>query len=114
MKTISELGLAQNEISALREFKSKILEKFPGSEIILFGSKARGDATRESDLDVLAILPVDSSAEIVHELSALQLRVELDYDVVIGLVAEGKQRWNSPKFSVMPLRQNIEREGGKV
>lgn len=52
------LHLVQKEQKALTEFKSKLTEKF-GSRLVLvklFGSKARGDFHRESDIDVLVII----------------------------------------------------------
>lgn len=42
----------------LVDFQERLLELFPGSveEIILFGSYARGEATPDSDLDVLVVV----------------------------------------------------------
>ena len=49
--------LLKQEEKALRQFKESLREHF-GNEIIgirLFGSKARGDARLDSDMDVLVI-----------------------------------------------------------
>ena len=52
------LILSVQEKAALAEYQSLLLTRFPHRirRIILFGSKARGDAGPESDLDVLVVL----------------------------------------------------------
>jgi len=63
-----------------------LLESAPaGSEVILFGSYARGDAAPQSDLDFLGIEPQlpDRRAEMVRLRSALRpLRLPVDVLVV--------------------------------
>ncbi len=49
------------ERTILLEFKERVEKQYPGEivEIILFGSEARGDATAESDIDILVITRFD-------------------------------------------------------
>jgi predicted nucleotidyltransferase len=47
--------LTANEAEALRELKKKISEVFQNSQLILYGSKARGDFNQDSDIDILVI-----------------------------------------------------------
>ena len=51
-------GLTKKEEEALQLFKRKLLDEFGDrlDSTQLFGSKARGDATKESDIDVLVTL----------------------------------------------------------
>ncbi len=39
----------------------KIIEKFQPHKIILFGSYAQGTATKDSDVDLLVVLPISGS-----------------------------------------------------
>ena len=51
-------ALQPDELRAVEEFKRRILAELPGQvkDIILFGSKARGDAHPGSDIDLLVIV----------------------------------------------------------
>src|SRR5438270_11647499 len=62
-----------------------LLEAAPGSEIIVFGSHARGDATASSDLDLLVIEPQVTArrAEMARLADVLRpLRIPVDVLVV--------------------------------
>lgn len=39
----------------------RIVKKFHPEQIILFGSQARGDASPDSDIDLLVVMPVEGS-----------------------------------------------------
>ena len=60
--------LQPDELLAVEEFKERLLAELPGQvkDIILFGSKARGDAHPGSDIDLLVI--VDRKAPEVDEI----------------------------------------------
>lgn len=91
------------------QVKSIITDLHPGSEVILFGSHARGDHQADSDWDFLILLeqPV-SRADKVDILDVLY-ELELETDTVISALIINKLEWH--KRSVMPLYQNIQQEG---
>jgi len=111
MKALQELNLKGNEKKALLELKERIIEKFPDAEIILYGSKARGDADEESDIDVLVLLKEGVNWDLKEEIFSIAFKVELKYDVIFGVAVYQKQFWDSPLGKAMPLRWNIDREG---
>jgi predicted nucleotidyltransferase len=51
----------------------RIVDRFDPEQIILFGSAARGDATRDSDVDLLVVMPVEGPK---HK-KQVQIRVAL-------------------------------------
>jgi predicted nucleotidyltransferase len=64
--------------AAIAEMVRRIVERFDPEKIILFGSHARGDATPDSDVDLLVVMPVqgrkiDAAVEIRVELHGMRV-----------------------------------------
>jgi predicted nucleotidyltransferase len=47
--------------STLKQMVKRLVDQFDPEQIILFGSHARGTATRDSDIDLLVVLPLTGS-----------------------------------------------------
>jgi predicted nucleotidyltransferase len=99
-------------ISALK----KILQERFGSEVelYLFGSVARNDYMPDSDIDILVLVPGEVDTKIEEEIFDLAYEVELDYDVVFGIIVHAKEFWGSEKAAVMPFHQNLQREAVRI
>ena len=110
-KKITRIDLRNNEKKALEELKEKILKIYPEARIILYGSKARGDFDRESDIDLLILVPQKINTKLEEESYHISYEIELKYNVVFGQIIENKEFWKTPLANVMPLYQNIDREG---
>ena len=102
----------------IREPLSELRERLAGmygdrlADVLLYGSKARGDAEAGSDIDVLVVLRgrVDPGME-VHRTSALLSDISLRYDVVISCVFISESKYASGKG---PLVRNVLREGIRI
>lgn len=46
----------------IQDFVNKVVEEFSPQRVILFGSYARGDATPDSDVDLLVVMPTKKEA----------------------------------------------------
>ncbi len=97
--------------TAIRELKLNIEKKYGKTEIILFGSAARGVANEESDIDILALVSCELNNSIEESIFEEAFYVELKYNIILGIVVYAKNFWESPKAEVMPLYQNIARDG---
>ncbi len=114
MKNIDQLNLKDNENAALQELKRRLLGRFPDAELIIYGSKARGDYDKDSDIDLLILVDKQVNTALEDEIINLAYDVELLHDVVFGLLIESKKIWNSEISRAMPIHWNVDREGVPV
>ena len=114
MKNLNSLDLKINEKKALLELKKILFDNFPVSEIILYGSKARGDSDKESDIDVFVILDDKVNDDIREKIFSISFKIEIKYDVIFGIIVENKDFWNSSVAEAMPIHRNIYMEGVAV
>lgn len=77
-------------------------------KIIMFGSQARGDSTKESDIDLLVILP-SIDTKIVNLTSDIAWEVGFDAGRVISAIPDTQQ--NMKRFRFLPFYRKIEEEG---
>lgn len=85
------------------------------SEVILYGSCARGDNASDSDIDILLLLAVDPQ-EIGAERNKIfdvSNRLDLEYDVVLAPVLQSTEVYEK-YLSVSAFYQNVLREGVKI
>ena len=91
--------------------KKAVLELEPSAEIILYGSRARNDYSEYSDWDFLVLVEGRVNNDRTDRIRRTLFEIELDTDQVISSIIRDRQEWNSPRYSVVPLRINIEQEG---
>ncbi len=98
------------------EFLNKIqsgIRKFDkNAEIILFGSRARGDFKRESDWDLLILLDSLINEEIKEKIHDELFEIELETEQAINSIIQSKKSWND--FNITPFYQNIKKEGVRI
>ena len=94
----------------LARIKKQVKEIDPLADVILYGSRARGDSRPDSDWDILILVnsPADIETEKVfrHKL----YDVELDLGEAVSTYVYNKQEWNT-KYWMTPLFKNISSEG---
>ncbi len=80
--------MIEAEKKALLELKKVLLKNYLVAEIVLYGSKVRGDPDRESDLDVLVILRNGVDDGIREEIFSISFKIEMKYDIIFGILIE--------------------------
>jgi uncharacterized protein len=81
-------------ISAIRRLARQIAERFQPDKIILFGSYAYGAPTRDSDVDLLVIMPTRNQiAQAARIDGAIEPSFFLDLIVRTPRVLEQRLRW---------------------
>lgn len=99
---------------AVLVFREKLADRFDTVQLILFGSRARGDYHPESDADVAVILSGQSGdfVETKLAMAGLAFDVLVETGVLIQALPVGESEWaNSTGYSNPTLLQNIAREG---
>lgn len=110
---MKKLGLSDNELKAIGELKKALEERIGAIEIKVFGSKARGDASPDSDIDVMIV--VDRySAEAESIIDDLTFEINLANDCFISTVVFGKKEIEEGPLSESPLYKVVEKEGIEV
>ncbi|MEW6556124.1 MAG: nucleotidyltransferase domain-containing protein [Elusimicrobiota bacterium] len=112
MRQLSEIKvMTKDEQNLLTRCRKVIKNIEPSAEVILYGSRARGDASEEADYDLLVL--VDGEVSLKREdLICRQLYpIELETGKVLSAIVHGRQQWNTPLYRAMPFHQNIEKEG---
>lgn len=95
---------------AIQKFRQKlnILYGSDLKQIILFGSQARGEATKNSDIDLLIITEKKLSSSQREELVNLISDIAIENDVLINFIEMLPSKFESEQS---PLLLNIRREG---
>ena len=106
------LTLHQPKINLLLQELHQTLKVFYGdrlTNLILFGSHARRDATEDSDIDILIVLQDSvSPGDEILRISALKTDLNLKYDELISVTPISEIDYQTRST---PLLENICREG---
>ena len=81
----------------------------PSAEVVLFGSRARGDARQDSDYDFLVLLNVPLDFYLKSRILDRLYLVELEFDCVLGLLIKEADDWQM--FENAPIFSEIKQDG---
>jgi uncharacterized protein len=104
--------ITKKESDALQAFNQRLLNELGKQvrQVILFGSKARGDSAPDSDIDVL-ILAEEEGRQVRKTISKISSQIGLDYDVCLGALLIANKRWRQMSSERFSLCRNVERDG---
>jgi len=111
MKTIDDLKLEYREKCAISEASKVLKEKFSVEKVVLFGSKAREDDDKESDIDLLVLTSRPVSWNERKAINNALYEIQMAYDVIISTLITTVTEWNEGTFSVLPVHEEISNQG---
>jgi predicted nucleotidyltransferase len=81
------------------------------ADIILYGSRARGDALPESDYDLLILTDGEVTLNKEDIFRRALFSIELETGAVLTVILISKADWDSSLYEEMPLYKNIRKDG---
>jgi predicted nucleotidyltransferase len=107
-------NLTEKENQAIKELVAGLKKVYGDnlSRVILYGSKARGEATEDSDIDILVVLK-DIKNQSVEKMKIRQISWEIcyKYDLLLSVIVRSEQDYLRKDT---PLLMNVEKEGISV
>ena len=105
--------MTQKDNDIIKRIKTSIKIIDPKAQVIIFGSRARGDAKKESDWDILILTDYPVSTEIERSFRNNLFDIEIETGEVFSTFVYQRHIWNT-KHRVTPLYRNIKREGLRI
>jgi uncharacterized protein len=111
MRSLDQVRLTESQRQALAELHRQLLGSFGAESVCLYGSVVRGEADNESDTDLLVITkrPLDRPAR--RRITDLVFEVNLRYGTNFSALVVDRAAWDKGPVSVLPLKEEILREG---
>ena len=95
----------------MKQVKEAVLQMEENAEILLYGSRARGDSSEQSDWDFLILLEGRVDDQRTDKIRHRLYELEWESGEVISSIVRNKKEWNSKPFISMPIHHAIEKEG---
>ncbi len=92
----------------LKEIKQSVISIDENAEVILFGSRARGDYHEESDWDVLVLVD-EYDWKLKNRFVDKLFEVQIKEDIGISVMVKGKEYWNMIEETL--LYKEVEKHG---
>lgn len=102
------------EQTVLEKLSVLVTARFPEAKLILFGSRARGDAVPDSDMDVLVLLEAEDIAEARRYVSECAWEAGFEQDIVVVPVVYRKWDWENGPERYSLLATAVARDGKAI
>lgn len=106
------MKLTPEEQAWLDAYRQALAERFPGlvEEIVIFGSKARGTGTADSDLDILVVIR-EGDWRLKDAVAQPGDRLAVGTDVVPSIIVLTGKEWETYRKRQAPFWLTVTRDG---
>ena len=107
-------SLAELDRQTIAEIAAEFTAGWPVETMILYGSKARGDDTPDSDIDLLVLTSRPLATEEISRMRAAARRIGLRLGTWPELYIRTSDEWWQGIYQAAPIRKEIDAEGIEV
>lgn len=106
------MKLSIKERKIVERFRQIIEDRFPAEiiDVLVFGSKVRGDATDKSDIDVL-VITLSDNWETGDEIREIGYGIDDEIDYKLSIQVVSKEHFDYLRQNNFQFVKNIENEG---
>lgn len=114
MQRVERLKLSEKERISILEVAHALKSELPVTQVILFGSKARGEGRPDSDIDLLILTrgPVDNALR--QAISDGLADINLRNDVLLTSVVVSEDQWSSGLIRHTLIHSEVEKDGCEI
>jgi predicted nucleotidyltransferase len=110
MSTLEAISLSRQERLALAAAVQALKDHFPVEQVLLFGSRARGEGNAESDLDILVLTTREMTWIERRAVIDALFDIELAHDVLLSPLIVSGQEWRQGPYRILPIHDEIARD----
>jgi len=105
--------LTETDQSIAKEFQRRLMALVPVLDLCVFGSRSRGDATEDSDMDIF-IKVERINPELRQRIFDLAWEVGFERDRIISTIVATEDQLRHGAFGANPLVDKIKKEGARL
>jgi uncharacterized protein len=110
MRKLEAVPFIEDEKQALNAVRER-LNRFGVNSIIIYGSVARGEAEPESDTDLLILTAKSMNRWERRQITDEIFEINLDYGTNFSGLVMDAEAWERGPISLLPIREEILRDG---
>jgi predicted nucleotidyltransferase len=111
MRTLDDVALNERDRRAIVAAARLLRDQFGATQVVLFGSKARGDDVADSDIDLLVLTPEPPTAEQKQQMRQALYPLQLELGVCFSRLFVSSHEWNDGRYRALPIHAEIDRDG---
>jgi uncharacterized protein len=104
----------ERDATLLKQLKDLLERRISLHELVLFGSRARGDAEPDSDMDVLVVVDGLLTKAVREAVSECAWEVGFEAGIVIASVVVSRDSWENGVERASLLARAVEKEGVRI